>query len=122
MVKLCKRGHPRTPENVGANRACKECAREYKRRPEYLKYAREYSRRYRFERYETDAEYRERDLQRSRERYYSADPHIHFLMLAKQVRRESRERKQRIAARAGRPKVTFSQIIEQAIKEEVEGG
>ncbi len=27
-VRLCKRGHPRTPENVGTQRECRACKRE----------------------------------------------------------------------------------------------
>ena len=37
-VKLCKRGHERTPENVYASGACKLCMKEYEQSPERSAY------------------------------------------------------------------------------------
>lgn len=69
-VKLCKRGHPRTPENVGADRRCLECFR-VRNREANVRYRKTAKGRAAQARYEATtkawARYRKRDLKRTRE-------------------------------------------------------
>lgn len=81
-VKLCKRGHRRTPENVDGGGHCKACDRERQR-----------------ERWRTDPAYRERRLKQMSEWYYSDDPRIHRLILGARVRADIKAREQRVAKR-----------------------
>lgn len=80
--KLCKRGHPLLPENVGSHGRCRTCDRERHR-----------------ERYHTDATYRERQRERALERCYSDDPRVHLSILGARVREDIKRRTQRIAKR-----------------------
>lgn len=69
-VKLCKRGHPRTPENLLADGCCGVCRRERERRryandPAYRELMIERT----SKRYANNPAYRERHRERQRERY-----------------------------------------------------
>lgn len=78
-VKRCKRGHPRTPDNVSISGNCKTCKDRHDKA-----------------RYKTDA-YRQASRERASEWYYSDDPHIHLLILGKRHREDVSRRERRIA-------------------------
>jgi len=92
-AKYCKRGHPRTPENVRSPRVCRLCERERYDSAEYREWNRE--RRWR------DEDYRTAENRRHLDRYYSEDPQTHFLILQGRVQRDLRLRAERIEARHG---------------------
>lgn len=80
--KLCKREHPLVPENVGSHGRCRTCDRERHRA-----------------RYHTDPAYRQRQIERALERYYSDDPKVRFSTLRARVQADLKRRRQRIKKR-----------------------
>jgi hypothetical protein len=66
-----------------------------------------------------DPAYREREAAYSRERYYSTDPEVHRKVSAKMVRDSLARRRRRIDARQPRPPISFSQLIDTIIREEL---
>lgn len=115
-VKLCKRGHPRTPENLSPSGRCRLCRRLRERRehhrrqaadPAYRERKREAARAWRERHPErlraNNRAYYERNherlRERSMERYYSDDPAVHLSIQAARVRADIKRREQRIAKR-----------------------
>jgi len=71
-VKLCKRGHEKTPENVYANGACKLCAKEYELSPEYKAYKKEYQKSPEYKAYQK--EYRQSPEYKAYQKEYRQSP------------------------------------------------
>ncbi|MBV8941162.1 MAG: hypothetical protein JO240_05490 [Solirubrobacterales bacterium] len=116
---LCKRGHPRTPENLTARRECLTCRRARQRE------------RYR-ERYRDDTAFRERERVHSRRvgphgescgcmvcLYFSDDSARHWKARSIHIERGLRQTRKRIEAKPPLPRVSLGEMIDRAIKAEL---